>query len=119
MPYELLEGNVPQEQTEEEETQTESTPNFTHGTRLWALLSIIFSAVGIALIFIPIIGLFFGLFGVALAVFSRIKNGYFYRLAILGVILGVLSLASCAFFTVYNAMTEAGIVINPFSGYWS
>ncbi len=113
MEYEKLTGYVPEENTSEEE---ESNPNITHGTRLWALISIILSAVGIILVFVPAVGIFFGAAGVAFALVSRFKNGYFYSLAVTGLILSVVALASSGFFIVYNAFTDAGLITNLFDG---
>ncbi len=112
MEYEKLTGYVPEENKDEEES--ELSPNITHGTRLWALIAIILSAVGIILVFVPAVGIFFGAAGVVFAVVSRVKNGYFYSLAITGLILGVIALASCGFFIAYNALTEAGFISNLF-----
>ncbi len=113
MPYQQLEGYVPEEEKNEEEEI--SNPNITHGTRLWSLISIILSAVGIILILVPIVGVFFGIFGVGFAVYSRKKNDYFYTEAVIGIILGAVAVASCAFFIIYNAMNEAGMVVNIFN----
>lgn len=110
MPYQKLNGYVPEENTEEEE----SVPNITHGTRLWAIISLILSAVGIVLLLVPAVGLFFGIFGVGFAIFSRVKNGYFSAMSVAGVILGCIALACCAFFLVYNALSEAGFALTLF-----
>ena len=115
MPYQQLEGYVPEEEIKEELTEEEeSNPNITHGTRLWSILSILFSAIGVILIFIPIVGIFFALAGIGLSVLSRKKNGYFYNAAVLGIIIGAIAVASCGFFLIYNAMTEAGVIPNLF-----
>ncbi len=113
MAYERLTGYVPEENANEDEEEV-SNPNITHGTRLWALLAIILSAVGILLVFVPAVGVFFGAAGIILAVVSRLKNGYFYSLAVTGLILGVVAAASCGFFLAYNALTEAGFITNLF-----
>ncbi len=114
MPYQQLSGYVPEEENTEEGAQGEINPRVTHGTRLWSVISIILSAVGIILVFVPAVGIFFGAAGVGFSVFSRKKNDYFYNEAIVGIILGIIALASCGFFIVYNAMTEAGLVVNIF-----
>lgn len=112
MPYSQLTGYVPPENERDEEEA--SSPNITHGTRLWSIISLILSSVGIILIPVPAVGIFFGAFGIGFSVFSRRRNGYFYSLAVAGIITGVIALVSCIFFLVFNMMTEAGLVINVF-----
>ena len=112
MAYERLTGYVPP--TEDNFEEEESNPNITHGTRLWSLISLILSSVGVILVLVPFVGVFFGAFGIGFAVFSRKKNGYFYSMAVAGIIVGVIATVSCVFFIAYNAMTEAGLVINIF-----
>ena len=114
MPHQLLEGYVPEEINDGGNYEEVSNPNITHGTRLWSLISIILSAIGIALVFIPAVGVFFGIGGVIFSVISRKKNGYFYSMAVTGIILGAVAVASCVFFIIYNAMNEAGLFINVF-----
>ncbi len=122
MPYQQLKGYVPEEKTEEDvddhtmesETEEESTPNITHGTRLWSILSVIFSAVGVILVFIPAVGIFFGLAGTGFAIVSRKKNGYFYNTDVVGIVIGAIAVASCGFFIVYNAMNAAGAIPSIF-----
>ena len=113
MPYHQLSGYVPPTE-ENEQTEEASVPNITHGTRLWSIISIILSAVGALLVVVPAIGAFFGVGGVGFAVFSRRRNGYFYRAAVAGIIIGAIAIASCLFFIVFNAMSEAGMVVNLF-----
>ncbi len=114
MPYSQLTGYVPPENERDEEEEEASSPNITHGTRLWSIISLVLSSVGILLIPVPAVGIFFGAFGIGFSVFSRKINGYFYTLAVAGIITGVIALASCIFFLVFNTMTEAGLVINVF-----
>lgn len=114
MPYDQLEGYVPHSDAGENSDDGASAARITHGTRLWALISIIVSAVGIALVFVPYVGVFFGAVGIGFSVISRRKNGYFYRMAIIGIIIGVVAVASCTFFIIYNALTEAGLTVNLF-----
>ena len=115
MPYDQIEGYVPP--TEEEKTPEEeeiSSPNITHGTRLWALISLILSIVGAVLVIVPIVGVFFGAAGIIFAVISRKKNGFFEGLTVFGLIVGIIAFSSCGFFIAFNAMTEAGMVPNIF-----
>lgn len=122
MPYQQLKGYVPEEKIEEDvddhtmesEEEEESSPNITHGTRLWSILSVVFSAVGIALVFIPAVGIFFGLAGIVFAVVSRRKNGYFYNTDVVGIVIGSIAVAALGFFIVYNAMNAAGAIPNIF-----
>ena len=107
MSYQQLEGYVPEEKEQEEE----SVPNITHGTRLWSIISLIFSIVGIILLLVPAVGLSLGALGVGFAVYSRIKNGYFTTTTVVGIIVGFASVACCAFFLVFNALSEAGFVL--------
>ena len=113
MPYNQLSGYVPPTE-EREDDEAESSPNITHGTRLWSIISTVLAAVGAILVLVPAIGIFFGAAGIGFSIYSRKKNGYFYRLAVAGIIIGAIAVASCAFFLVYNALTEAGLVINLF-----
>ena len=113
MPYDKLTGYVPPRE-ERGDAEEESVPNITHGTRLWSLLSLIIAAIGVFLITVPAVGIFFGVAGIGFSVFSRKKNGYFYTMAVAGIIVGAVAIASCAFFIVFNFMNEAGLVINIF-----
>ena len=114
MPYSQLTGYVPPE-NERNDEEIESAPNITHGTRLWSLISLVLSSIGIILTAVPLVGVFFGLFGIGFSVFSRFKNGYFYNMAVVGLILGAVATASTVFFIIYNALTDAGLVINIFA----
>lgn len=112
MPYNQLEGYVPSEDENIAEEEESSAAKITHGTRLWALISIILSALGLILVVVPYVGVFFGIVGIGFSIVSRMKNGYFYRMAVIGIIIGVVAVASCTFFIIYNAMTEAGLTVN-------
>lgn len=112
MPYNQLEGYVPDAADNDGTEEEGSAAKITHGTRLWALLSIIISAIGVILVIVPYVGVFFGAVGIGFSVISRKKNGYFYTMAVIGIIIGVVAVASCIFFIIYNAMTEAGLTVN-------
>lgn len=113
MPYQQLPGYVPPtEDLEEDEEQ--SSPNITHGTRLWSIISIILSSLGVLFVALPAVGIILGILGVCFSVYSRRKNGYFYGTAVAGIIIGAIAVASCAFFLIFNAMADAGLVINFF-----
>ena len=114
MPYDRLTGYVPPK-SEKEVEEEESYPLITHGTRLWSLISLILAGVGLILTAVPLVGVFFGVFGVLFSTISRWKNGYFSNMAVVGLILGAVATASCVFFIIYNWLTEAGLVINIFT----
>ena len=126
MPYNQLTGYVPEEkaQTQEEFQEceiiedTEEKEIKNHGTRTLGILSVAASVLGIIFVMLPWLGVFVGLFAVALAVFSRKKNGYFCTSAVVGIIIGAIAIASCAFFIIYNAMTEAGMFTDIVKELW-
>ena len=126
MPYNQLTGYVPEEKAEQAEEiqeyeikeETEEGYSKNHGTRTLGILSVIASALALAFIFIPWVGVFIGLFGAVLAVLSRKKNGYFCTSAVVGIIIAAIAVAACVFFIIYNAMTEAGMFTDIVKELW-
>ncbi len=115
MHYDRLLGYTPPEEDEDDLNEKEESCASVHGTRLWAIISLILASVGVILVLVPVVGIFFGAAAIAFSVISRIKNGYFYGTAVVGLIIGVIALACSGFFIIYNAMNEAGLVQNIFT----
>ena len=65
---------------------------------IWAVLSVVFSVLSLALCFINWVNFALATVGVLLSVVSRIRMGYFHNVAIAGLILGIVGAVFSLFY---------------------
>lgn len=73
-------------------------------SRIWSVASIIAGVFSVIFCFLPVLGIIFALFSVALSVVSRRVLGYFDGLAIAGLVIGIFGLVFGIGYSILQAM---------------
>jgi uncharacterized membrane protein len=84
-------------------------------TRLFSLISVVFSVLSLILSFIPWLGLVFGIVSVVFSLISRKQLGYFDGLAVVGLITAIFGLV----FSLTGIILSISPVSSEYSNFWS